>query len=769
MSDIDNNNGIPKVDADGFTIFSDDSSADAPLDSNGVPQGMHTERGLDPGVILDGNPEFDEAIEDSSEPSDLANGFSKPVESSGNDYIVDPEEQQTKESAGPSIFNDPTPVLDVNEVQQKSASAEPDSSIFNAPTPNLDVNEVAKKSEEAAKAPRENYEPVSSFDTDDDKNGGNGSLPTDPAGSTSSFMASMQMLYSSMGSPTKDQTPATPAAPENKTEAAPVQAPAEKAKKEKKHWDYLSKIMNRFDDGKVHTEETEGVKLPEKETPADEHEAAPAAAVNAAAAAPAVSAAHVIPEAQPAAPVTPEQKEPELPYTPAAPRPEASRFDNIGRINNDPFGAAAPVVSSEDLHETKEDQVLSDFGKDASKKPFDEVFRRPDEAAVPAEPLAPALELKPEKPSKEEKKLAREQAKAAKAAAAASAPEKVKPAKAPKAEKKEKPAVDKSELKGIKKFAADTLPVKGDSAKEIIRKIIVIVAAITLIVCAVIGCIDLAKAHNNKKTSEQLQSILASAAKSDSDWSAVKDKYPSVSFPSGMNIKYSQLYAMNQDLVGWIKINGMNIDYPVLQSSDNSYYLKHDFNKQYSNYGSIFMSFENNSKDLDQNTVIFGHSMRRDTQMFTPLHAYKDVSGFKASPVITFSTLYKTYKFKVFAVYITNGSSSGDNGYVFDYTFTNLSTEQNFGEYINEVKQRQLYDTGVDILPTDKIITLSTCTYEFDDARLVVIGRMVRDGESSSVDTSKVKINSNPRYPQAWYDKNNEANPYDGYNKWTAQ
>ncbi|MDO5448817.1 MAG: hypothetical protein Q4F70_04340, partial [Clostridia bacterium] len=89
--------------------------------------------------------------------------------------------------------------------------------------------------------------------------------------------------------------------------------------------------------------------------------------------------------------------------------------------------------------------------------------------------------------------------------------------------------------------------------------------------------------------------------------------------------------------------------------------------------------------------------------------------------------------------------------------------------FVAEINQRKLYSTGVDILPTDKIITLSTCSYEFDNARLVVIGRMLRDGESEEVDSSKVDYNSNPRYPQSWYDANKKTNPYASYSHWTPK
>ena len=80
--------------------------------------------------------------------------------------------------------------------------------------------------------------------------------------------------------------------------------------------------------------------------------------------------------------------------------------------------------------------------------------------------------------------------------------------------------------------------------------------------------------------------------------------------------------------------------------------------------------------------------------------------------------------------------------------------------------QRSLYDTGVDVLPSDKILTLSTCSHEFEDARFVVVARLVRQGESEEVDVSRASVNSNPRYPQAYYDKKKQKNPYVNASQW---
>ncbi|MDD6807166.1 MAG: class B sortase [Oscillospiraceae bacterium] len=318
----------------------------------------------------------------------------------------------------------------------------------------------------------------------------------------------------------------------------------------------------------------------------------------------------------------------------------------------------------------------------------------------------------------------------------------------------------------FKRILAAIFPMKGDPVKEIIRKIVVIVAALVFIICMIRLLVIFIGTRSNASDTSELSGIMSSSETSETDWSSIYNKYPDVQFPSGMQPKFADLYVINNDLVGWIRIPGLDIDHPVVQTTDDSYYLKHNFKKEKSDYGTVFLSSGNSIDYLDLNTVIYGHSMRRDTQMFTPLKEYKSIEGFKKSPIIEFNTIYGDYKFKVFSVFITNGSTAGDNGYVFNYTFSNLASIESFAGFVAEIKQRSLYDTGVDIQPDDRLITLSTCTYEFSNARLVVIGRMVRDGESEEVDISKAVVNSNPRYPQAWYDANSKTNPYANYDKW---
>ena len=248
-------------------------------------------------------------------------------------------------------------------------------------------------------------------------------------------------------------------------------------------------------------------------------------------------------------------------------------------------------------------------------------------------------------------------------------------------------------------------------------------------------------------------------------WAQIKAEYPNVVFPPNLQLKYAKLYATNQDFVGYLSAEGVGLNLPVVQTTDDEKYLKKNFYGRTTKYGCPFVTHLNNIETLDTNTVIFGHHMN-DGTVFGALDKYKTIDGFKKAPVITFNTLYHDYKWKVIAAFVTNAYEKDDNGFVFRYYFTSLSTEERYAAYLNELAQRSLYDTGVDVLPSDKILTLSTCSHEFEDARFVVVARLLRTGESEEVDVSRASVNSNPRYPQAYYDKKKKKNPYANASQW---
>ncbi len=244
----------------------------------------------------------------------------------------------------------------------------------------------------------------------------------------------------------------------------------------------------------------------------------------------------------------------------------------------------------------------------------------------------------------------------------------------------------------------------------------------------------------------------------------IRKQYPGVDFPEGMNPNFAELYSQNNELAGQVTIDGLYsedipFDFAVMQTDNNDKYLTVDIFGENNKYGQPYFDYRNSMKTLDRNTIIHGHNMRYDDNVFGGLEQYKDPETFKEHPIIKMKTLYGDYTFKIYAVIIVNGDTQQDNGKRFYYNFTK-ATDVEFAKYLEELEKRKLYTTGVDITKYDKIITLSTCCYDFEDARLAVIGRLVREGEDLTVDTSLVTVNPSPKYPQAYYDEREISNPY---------
>ncbi|MDD4509320.1 MAG: class B sortase [Oscillospiraceae bacterium] len=183
--------------------------------------------------------------------------------------------------------------------------------------------------------------------------------------------------------------------------------------------------------------------------------------------------------------------------------------------------------------------------------------------------------------------------------------------------------------------------------------------------------------------------------------------------------KYAEVYEQNSDFVGWISIPGTKIDYPVMQTKDEpNFYLKHSFEKSYSDYGVPYAQ-ENCDIDLSDNTVIYGHHMNNGS-MFSDLCKYADAAFYREHKTITFDTLGGYGEYEVVAAFKTVAYSTEGFRY---YDFVNAESEAAFAEYIAKCKELALYDTGVSAEYGDKLITLSTCEYTRTNGRMVIVAK----------------------------------------------
>lgn len=214
---------------------------------------------------------------------------------------------------------------------------------------------------------------------------------------------------------------------------------------------------------------------------------------------------------------------------------------------------------------------------------------------------------------------------------------------------------------------------------------------------------------------------------------------------------FKELLSKNKDTKGWISYPGTNIDYVVMQNkNDPIYYLSHNFNKEMQKAGCLFLDHKSCVESNTKNLVIHGHNMKSSDNMFHYLEHMKKLDYFKTRTSFTFNTIYQTGQWKVFSVFITNGSDKKEP--FFDYTQSSFSDSSEFMNFIYQLRIRSIYNLDqVDINENDQICTLSTCTYEIDNYRLVIVARKVREGENGILDKDKISYSTNPLYPQSFY------------------
>lgn len=190
--------------------------------------------------------------------------------------------------------------------------------------------------------------------------------------------------------------------------------------------------------------------------------------------------------------------------------------------------------------------------------------------------------------------------------------------------------------------------------------------------------------------------------------------------------EYAELYRQNSDLVGWIRIEDTNINYPVVQSKDEpNFYLKHGFDKEYADCGCPYVQENCDVQKPSDNLVIYGHHMKSGS-MFSDLEKFKKKDFWEEHKTFSFNTLYEKQTYEVIAVFKTVVYTGSANEFKY-FQFSDAQTPEQFDEYIAKCKEKALYDTGVSAEYGDKLITLSTCEHSNTNGRLVLVAKIIVD------------------------------------------
>lgn len=188
--------------------------------------------------------------------------------------------------------------------------------------------------------------------------------------------------------------------------------------------------------------------------------------------------------------------------------------------------------------------------------------------------------------------------------------------------------------------------------------------------------------------------------------------------------EYKSLYNHNKNLIGWLKIADTNIDYPVMQTDNNEFYLDHDVDHEPDKNGTLFMDYQCDVLKPSFNFIIYGHNMRSGN-MFGNLDKYKTQSYYEKHPVILFDTIYEKGVYQV--MYVFNSQIYTENEITFKYyQMIEIASEKEFESNMKSMQEIALYDTGVTAVYGDQLLTLSTCDYGEEDGRFVVVAKRIQ-------------------------------------------
>lgn len=184
-------------------------------------------------------------------------------------------------------------------------------------------------------------------------------------------------------------------------------------------------------------------------------------------------------------------------------------------------------------------------------------------------------------------------------------------------------------------------------------------------------------------------------------------------------VDFESLQAINPDVVAWIYLEGTVINYPVVLGSDNSEYLYKLVDGTTNSAGSIFMDYRNQPDFSNRNTILYGHHMKNKT-MFGPITNYKDQAFYEEHPTCLILTPEGNYKLEFIAGLVANL-----NGDAWKLEF---ASDEEYGAWLEKSMASSTFESSVIPTPQDRVVTLSTCSYEYDDARYVLMGILVSQG-----------------------------------------
>lgn len=264
------------------------------------------------------------------------------------------------------------------------------------------------------------------------------------------------------------------------------------------------------------------------------------------------------------------------------------------------------------------------------------------------------------------------------------------------------------------------------------KKILIALIATLIVICGVSTYFHIKSSNETEENNVMYETIAENTTvdvtnkSSDKDINPYTDTYSDkASGNSTQSYINTMTLAKNDDMVGWIKIDDTNINYPVMQTPDEpDYYLNHDFYKNESIYGCPYVQANCDVKTPSDNVIIYAHHMN-DGSMFANLELFRNKSFWNSHKKISFDTLDKKATYEIMAVFAVSVDENDDETFKY-YEFVNSYDPDHFSKFVNKCKALSFYDTGVTAKYGDKLLTLSTCEYTHNNGRLVVVAKLCK-------------------------------------------
>ncbi len=253
---------------------------------------------------------------------------------------------------------------------------------------------------------------------------------------------------------------------------------------------------------------------------------------------------------------------------------------------------------------------------------------------------------------------------------------------------------------------------KINKTKSTKKRIVLLLLILIFIISVSITAFFVYNKYKNKNENDELKEI----------FSNVEETKPNERIE-----KVKELQKENSDIIGWLEIPNSNISYPVLQCEDNEYYMTHNYKKEYSKDGSLFLDKDYDWSIPSTNLLIYGHNNIGSTEMFKGLEEYNKEDYYKYHKTIRLTTDKEDAEYEILSVFLSRVYYKSETNVFRYYYFINAENEEEFNNYVNEAKKASLYDTGVTAEYGDQLLTLTTCSYHTTDGRLAVVARKVEN------------------------------------------